>query len=1104
MFLNMRSARSRCPFLLVFLCFILTTLTTCGKDSPTKPKPPEPPPPVTLVPTRIEITPASPRLNSIGQTVQLTARVFDQNSSPLNNAHVAYSSNNLGVAAVSPQGLVTAVGNGVARITATSGSATSGISVTVMQSAGSIVVVPEQAVLMSIGATVQLTATVLDQEGQPVVGAMITWQSSNETVATVSSEGLVTAAMPGVANIKVSVGGLFINVSINVEITQSSDRESLISFYNQTNGDNWKHNTNWLSNKPIGEWYGVLTWSSNGRVTHLQLPDNNLSGPIPPEIGTLDSLRVLTLFYNHLTGEIPPEIGNLKTLRYFNLLSNQLTGGIPPEIGQLVSLDELWLAKNRLTGEIPREIGNLDNLRFLILNGNMLNGAIPAEIGQLVNLREIDLGYNELTGEIPPEIGQLVLAEELGLSSNQLTGEIPPEIGQLKSLKILLLRLNRLSGEIPPEIGQLDALHTIWAYSNQLTGIPPEIGIMDSLRAILLYDNRLTGEIPAGIFQMKNLEVLNLSRNQLTGEIPPEIGQLKTLESLNLFENQLTGAMPPEIGQLRSLRRMLIYDTKLSGEIPPEIGQLDKLEILHLNNNLLMGMLPPEMGRMESLRNLNLSENTNLSGPIPAEIANLLNLDKLILDGTQLCAPMGPITDGFLNSLSIASVPRCERPPLSTVFLTQVTRPVPLVEGEDALLRVFVIAEEQVDADMPQVRATFYHDTAVTHVVEMRAQDSKVPSALDEGSLSASANAIIPGSVVRAGLELMVEIDPAGKMDPSTGVPSRIPETGRINIAVQDVPPLDLTLIPFLWTNDPDHSMVTMTEGLTEEDDLFRLTRDLLPVREFNLTVYDPVYTSVDPVFDNGLELLQQVETIQKLDGRGGHYMGIIKDRGGQTVGGGAYSISGLYYDILSNEMVSPDTPDLMSYCGPPDWISDYFFSKMIRYRQTDLYRDRIAPASASVASQTLLLWGGVDGSGDIILNPAFVVDAAPSIPSEAGPYRITGEDAYGDVLFSVDFEMGEVLDGEGGVFAFTLPVHYSWRDGLNQLTLSGPEGYMTHDAHGDTAMAILKDGFTGKVRGFLRDVPVTSSGAVSARRSLPEPGLEMTVSRGVPEPSEW
>ena len=48
------------------------------------------------------------------------------------------------------------------------------------------------------------------------------------------------------------------------------ERAALVALYNATDGTNWVFNTNWLSDKPMGEWYGVTT-GTTGRVTHLRL-----------------------------------------------------------------------------------------------------------------------------------------------------------------------------------------------------------------------------------------------------------------------------------------------------------------------------------------------------------------------------------------------------------------------------------------------------------------------------------------------------------------------------------------------------------------------------------------------------------------------------------------------------------------------------------------------------------------------------------------------------------------------------------------------------------------------------------------------------------------
>ena len=147
------------------------------------------------------------------------------------------------------------------------------------------------------------------------------------------------------------------------------DRAALIALYNATDGANWTDNTNWLSDKTLGEWHGVST-NAQGRVVTLRLQKNQLSGPIPPELGKLSKLQRLNLYNNKLSGPIPPEIGNLSNLRELELSINQLSGPIPPEIGNLSNLEWLFLYNNKLSGPIPLSFGKLSTLKQLGTGGN--------------------------------------------------------------------------------------------------------------------------------------------------------------------------------------------------------------------------------------------------------------------------------------------------------------------------------------------------------------------------------------------------------------------------------------------------------------------------------------------------------------------------------------------------------------------------------------------------------------------------------------------------------------------------------------------------------------------------------------------------------------
>ena len=68
---------------------------------------------------------------------------------------------------------------------------------------------------------------------------------------------------------------------------------ALVALFEATNGPNWRNNTNWLSDEPIGEWFGVTT--DDNDVVEIDLSYNNLSGEIPPELGNLTKLQVLDL-----------------------------------------------------------------------------------------------------------------------------------------------------------------------------------------------------------------------------------------------------------------------------------------------------------------------------------------------------------------------------------------------------------------------------------------------------------------------------------------------------------------------------------------------------------------------------------------------------------------------------------------------------------------------------------------------------------------------------------------------------------------------------------------------------------------------------------------
>ena len=300
------------------------------------------------VPTTIVIDPTSAALESIGETVQLTAVVLDQRENAMPDAMVTWSSGDEGLATVDEAGLVTAVDNGMVDITAQSDEAMESVSITVSQVAAIITITPEMTTLTEFGETVQLEVIAEDANEVSIDEPSIAWSSSDETVATVDEAGLVTAVGNGMADITAQSGNAMQSVTVTVA-GPSPDRETLIAIYNATDGMNWTMQGNWLSEERVSMWDGVAT-DDRGRVTELNLADFGLSGMVPMELGQLANLAALHLQNNaDLEGPLPDSFLDL-ALMSLNLGSTQVC--VPQNAAFQMWLGEIMDVQGRTFCEI--------------------------------------------------------------------------------------------------------------------------------------------------------------------------------------------------------------------------------------------------------------------------------------------------------------------------------------------------------------------------------------------------------------------------------------------------------------------------------------------------------------------------------------------------------------------------------------------------------------------------------------------------------------------------------------------------------------------------------------------------------------------------------
>ena len=515
--------------------------------------------------------------------------------------------------------------------------------------------------------------------------------------------GLGLGAMAGLAG--AAVGGLGLRAALASDDDAppggrrsvppvSNARAVLMEFHEAAGGANWTDDTNWNTDAPLGEWYGVGT-DVAGRVTHLALFRNRLSGTIPPSLGGLTNLEVLELSRNQLSGTIPSSLGGLTNLRWLHLYDNRLSGTIPPSLGGLTNLEVLELSRNQLSGTIPSSLGGPPNLRWLRLDRNQLSGTIPPSLGGLPNLESLWLSYNQLSGSIsvalcrfagdvnPQQSGVslpcasgdagAVLMEfyeaagganwtddtnwntdapldqwhgvltdtagnvvELRLPDNQLSGTIPSSLGTLANLDELVLAGNRLSGSIPAALCRFaDGINP------QQGGVILPCAGSGEERAVLAEFYEAAGG--ANWTDDANWNT-HAPLDQWHGVLTDTAGSVVELQLIN---NRLSGPIPSSLSGLPNLQWLYLNDNQLSGPIPSSLGGLN-LEILDLARNRLSGSIPSSLGGPPNLKLLVLRGN-RLSGSIPSSLSGLRNLQSLYLDDNQLSGPIPSFLGGLPN-----------------------------------------------------------------------------------------------------------------------------------------------------------------------------------------------------------------------------------------------------------------------------------------------------------------------------------------------------------------------------------------------------------------------------------------------------------------------
>lgn len=169
-----------------------------------------------VVPDSVVITSPQDTVNALGDTVALTAAVY-QGGTPVPGLQIGWSSVDAGLMSVDRNGRTIANAVGSAQIVAEVCGVADTAALTIRQVPSQLLVSPAP-VAVDVADTVRITSEVADSNGVVIPGQAITYAIADTLVATVDSTGLVTGVSGGITTMTVTGGGLNRDVSVQVVI----------------------------------------------------------------------------------------------------------------------------------------------------------------------------------------------------------------------------------------------------------------------------------------------------------------------------------------------------------------------------------------------------------------------------------------------------------------------------------------------------------------------------------------------------------------------------------------------------------------------------------------------------------------------------------------------------------------------------------------------------------------------------------------------------------------------------------------------------------------------------------------------------------------------
>ncbi len=925
--------------------------------------------------------------------------------------------------------------------------------------------VTPSAAALDIGATIQLNATATDAIGTVIAGKTVTWTSATPAVATVTTTGLVSGLAAGTVAVTATIDGVIgsSSVTVSAPVSQVCDATQTITIGQSISGTIASTDCQLTNGAYADKYVLTLTDATPLRIT---------------EIGTLDAYLILQ---DATTGAVIAvnDDGNGDTNarieqavpagRYvisattfgaadFGPYTLSVSRGSTACITSTPAFlpDTAVGALRAATACVLPDSSYADRYGLTLTASTILSAAMHSDsVDSYLFIESADgVSIDRTDGGGPGKDARLIDTLKAGKYIVYANSAKAKEVGPYTLTLI---------GSIDPcGVGRTIAVggivtDTLKAVSCKLADGSFVRRYAFSVAATTPVRIDLTStQFDPYLFLQRAGSAPKLAEDDDSG--PGLNAQILQVLSAGEYVITVTSATPGETG---------VFTLSVSGAPQGTVG----LSVTPTTNTLTPGLTQQLTATLTGTTNTDVAWSSTAPGIAAVSSTGLV---RAILPGSATIVTTSAADPSKTARTDITvSAGTSANLDVPLVYLTQSDQSadgrIPMVADRATIARVFVRGYQSPQGTAP-VRLRIYNGSTVTATLTGTAT---VVASTTVDQNCCSANIPIPNALLRDGMTIAADVDPANAIAESNESDNAWPLTGTSKpISVVTVPTVNIQLVPI-------RHRVSGAVG-TANLELTALLQRMYPLATVNVTAHAE-YATDTPAPTTGptwIQVLREIDALRALEGSSAYYFGVLAQQAAPGIVGiagvGGFSEVGVGgpvtqasetlthefghsfgrqhsptptrcgvpsgvdtnfpyadgtigvfgFDLVTGTVYPPTSYDIMGYCNST-WASDYTYTGVLQYLRSGAVP---TAAIASTGTAPVLMIGGSLINGNVSVDPVFSTTSAATAPQATGRFIAEGLSSDGRVLFRHRFDGREVGDADPSARTFLIGVPYDAR----------------------------------------------------------------------------